>query len=172
MDTELVDLNIPEAPAPERPDVELYLESIAALREKTLRELLGLRAYWKGEVDDREATLKAVMIANTPDKWPGGNETERATSREKAFASNLDVIAARASLRLAAGTLADINVELDTRDSDRKAAEFKLREREAAQKDRELILKHHEQAMRETELTMAIRALLPLSLVGTNATEL
>lgn len=159
MDTELFDLNAPEGPAPqpetpERADEELYLDALATLRAKTMRELIALRAYWKSEVDQLEVALKAVQIANTPDKWPGGNETERATSRDKAFATNPDLIIARSKVSLAKANLDYVTVELEARSEERKATEFKLREREADQRDRELAVREREVAVKEYECSL------------------
>lgn len=149
METELFDINAPEGPTPqpetpERPDVELYLDQIAALRDMSTRELIARRAFQKSDFDDREARLKALQIQITPAKWEGSNETERSTSREKHFAGNKDVQILRTAISMAKYDLDMIDAELEARADERKTAEFKLREREANQRERDLVLREAE----------------------------
>ena len=149
MDTELFDLNAPEAPAPqpetpERPDIELYLDQLAELRDTSTRELIARRSYWKGELESREKALKVVQLAATPDKWPGSNEGERNIARDKAMLANADVTLVTAQVNHARYQLDLIDAEMDARDSERKQAEFDLRKREASLRDRDLVLREAE----------------------------
>lgn len=158
MDTELFDFNAPEeqpaaepALAPERPDIELYLDQIAGLRDVATRELIARRAYWKGEVEDREANLKHELIRLTPDGgWPGSNETARNTARDKTLAVHPRAISLKAKVSMAKYDLDMIDAEIEARADERKTAEFKLRELEAKQRERDLVL-------REAELEARIR---------------
>lgn len=149
MDTELFDLNAPEGPAPqpetpERPDIELYLDQLAELRDTSTRELIARRSYWKGEIESREKALKAAQLAATPDKWPGSNEGERNIAREKAMLADKFVAQSTASLGMARYQLDLIDAEIEARDGERKQAEFDLRKREASLRDRDLVLREAE----------------------------
>ena len=128
------------AAQPEREDVELYLDQLASLRDTSTRELIARRSYWKGEIESREKTLKAVQLAATPDKWPGSNEGERNIAREKAMLADKFVVQSAASLSMARYQLDLIDAEIDARDVERKQAEFEIRKRELAMREREALI--------------------------------
>lgn len=148
-DKPFFDLGAPEGLAPqpetaERPDIELYLDQLAELRDTSTRELIARRSYWKGEIESREKALKAAQLAATPDKWPGSNEGERNIAREKAMLADKLVAQSTASLSMARYQHDLIEAEMDARDSERKQAEFDLRKREANLRERDLVLREAE----------------------------